>query len=242
MKLQGRIQDFFKEGVVRMRVQGKHPRAKGMGEGEGNVWICRFSSFWFQSKFVKFETPLLQCNNDSCLSLFLTAHLIKQTSLKEPSWMSHYKGLLAYLVYLAITARSENCSLGTVDQEQVLIHFISETGAQLLLLWSVGCRQWLEGERCSEKHLHSQHQMLIKGCLEALNISVDCQIVFRLRTSFPRDWEMECLSPRTACRLLHHRAPMPYLLWSMHETKHMAGAAIFVRQWWFGWLRSQEEE
>ena len=42
----------------------------------------------------------LQCNNDSCLSLFLTAHLIKQTSLKEPSWMSHYKGLLAYLVYL----------------------------------------------------------------------------------------------------------------------------------------------
>ena len=28
---QGRIQDFFKEGVVSMRVQGKHPRAKGMG-------------------------------------------------------------------------------------------------------------------------------------------------------------------------------------------------------------------
>ena len=31
---QRRIQDFFKEGVV-MRVQGKCPRAKGMGEGEG---------------------------------------------------------------------------------------------------------------------------------------------------------------------------------------------------------------
>ena len=28
---QERIQDFFKEGVVSMRVQGKHPRAKGMG-------------------------------------------------------------------------------------------------------------------------------------------------------------------------------------------------------------------
>ena len=28
---------FFKEGVVSMRVQGKRPRAKGMGEGEGRV-------------------------------------------------------------------------------------------------------------------------------------------------------------------------------------------------------------
>ena len=26
---------FFKEGVVSMRVQGKRPRAKGIGEGEG---------------------------------------------------------------------------------------------------------------------------------------------------------------------------------------------------------------
>ena len=31
---QRRIQDFFKEGVV-MRVQGKCPRTKGMGKGEG---------------------------------------------------------------------------------------------------------------------------------------------------------------------------------------------------------------
>ena len=28
---------FFKEGVVSMRVQGKRPRAKGMGEGKGRV-------------------------------------------------------------------------------------------------------------------------------------------------------------------------------------------------------------
>ena len=34
------------------------------------------------------------------MSLFLPAYLMKQTSLKEPSKMSHYKGLLAYLVYL----------------------------------------------------------------------------------------------------------------------------------------------
>ena len=29
---QGRIQDFFKDGVVSMSVQGKHPRAKGTGK------------------------------------------------------------------------------------------------------------------------------------------------------------------------------------------------------------------
>ena len=34
MALQGRIQE---EGVVSTRVQGKRPRAKGMGVGEGNV-------------------------------------------------------------------------------------------------------------------------------------------------------------------------------------------------------------
>ena len=39
-------------------------------------------------------------NNDSCLSLIYPPFLIKQTSLKEPSWMSLYKGLVAYLVYL----------------------------------------------------------------------------------------------------------------------------------------------
>ena len=31
--LQGRIQDFFKEEVVILRIQ-KRPKAKGMGEGE----------------------------------------------------------------------------------------------------------------------------------------------------------------------------------------------------------------
>ena len=138
MKLQGRIQDFFKEGVVRMRVQGKRPRAKGMGEGEGNVWICRFSSFWFQSKFVKFETLLLQCNNDSCLSLFLTAHLIKQTSLKEPSWMSHYKGLLAYLVYLHLEflgiVRGNHCEI----RELLFRHCWPRAGLDSFHQWNEG--------------------------------------------------------------------------------------------------------
>ena len=48
--------------------------------------------------------------------------------------MSLYKGLayfvyfesLGVVLYIAITARSENRSLGIVDLEQVLIHFISE--------------------------------------------------------------------------------------------------------------------
>ena len=37
--LQMRIQDFFKEGVVSMRVQGKRPRAEEVreGKGKGNV-------------------------------------------------------------------------------------------------------------------------------------------------------------------------------------------------------------
>ena len=35
IKIQGRMQGFFKEGVVSMRFQGKRPRAKGEGEGEG---------------------------------------------------------------------------------------------------------------------------------------------------------------------------------------------------------------
>ena len=35
---QGRIQDFFKEGVVILRIQGKRSKAKGTGEGKGWEW------------------------------------------------------------------------------------------------------------------------------------------------------------------------------------------------------------
>ena len=60
--------------------------------------------------------------------------------------MSLYKGLayfvyfesLGVVLYIAITARSENRSLGIVDLEQVLIHFISENdraASQLLIGW-----------------------------------------------------------------------------------------------------------
>ena len=35
IKIQGRIQGFFKEGDVSMRFQGKRPGTKGVGEGRG---------------------------------------------------------------------------------------------------------------------------------------------------------------------------------------------------------------
>ena len=35
---QGRIQDFFKEGAVILRIQGKRSKAKGTGEGKGWEW------------------------------------------------------------------------------------------------------------------------------------------------------------------------------------------------------------
>ena len=41
-----------------------------------------------------------------------------------------------------------------------------KTTAQPLLFWSVGCRQWPEGDRCLKKHPHRKHQVLIWGCLE----------------------------------------------------------------------------
>ena len=45
---QGRIQDFFKKGVVSMRVQGKRPRGKGMGEGRVMFEYVDFLYFDFR--------------------------------------------------------------------------------------------------------------------------------------------------------------------------------------------------
>ena len=65
--IQGRIQDFFKEGVISMRVQGKRPRAKGTeegeGEGEGGLMFeyVDFLHFDFRGiNFFKFETLLIR--------------------------------------------------------------------------------------------------------------------------------------------------------------------------------------
>ena len=41
---------FFEEGVVSLRVKGKRPRAKGMGEGGGwrGLGLCYFLHFGFR--------------------------------------------------------------------------------------------------------------------------------------------------------------------------------------------------
>ena len=48
MIAQGRIQDYFKEGVVSMRVQGERPRAKGMERGRERVMFLDFLHFDFR--------------------------------------------------------------------------------------------------------------------------------------------------------------------------------------------------
>ena len=45
--IQGWIQDFFKEGVVGLRVQGKHPKDKGMGKGGGYGLCLNTVAKWF---------------------------------------------------------------------------------------------------------------------------------------------------------------------------------------------------
>ena len=56
------------------------------------------------------------------------------------------------------------------------------------------------------------------------SLSVDCQSVFHLLTSFPRISEMECLSPRTARLLLYPiQLQCLYLLYSMGRDKADGG-------------------
>ena len=90
---------FFQRGGSKYESSRQTFQGQGMGEGEleGNVWIRRFSTLWSKRyKFVKYETLLLRTKS-TVQQRYL---FVKQTSLKEPSWMSFYKGLLAYLVFL----------------------------------------------------------------------------------------------------------------------------------------------
>ena len=103
-----------------MRVRGKHPRAKGMGEGgvEGyNVWIRRFSIFWFQRyKFVKFETVLLRTKSTvQQRSIFVSffTRLLNQTDWHERSRLPRI-------------TQSSTWRFTSDLLEQVLVHFISE--------------------------------------------------------------------------------------------------------------------
>ena len=86
---------------------------------------------------------------------------------------------------MAITARSENRSSVIVDLEQVLIHFISENGqsASLLRISRVQAMtriRWMFG-KASSSQAPSASKSLFGSYL-----SVDCQSVFHLLTSFPR--------------------------------------------------------
>ena len=91
---------------------------------------------------------------------------------------------------MAITARFQNRSSGIFDLEQVLIHFISENdrSASALVIGMVQAvtrRRWMFN---LGKHLHRQHQVLVKGCLEApYLLTARVFSIYDLRTSFPRD-------------------------------------------------------
>ena len=56
--MQGRIQDFFKEGVVSTRFQGKRPRAKGVGEGRVMFEYVDFLHLISEVQIFKCETLL----------------------------------------------------------------------------------------------------------------------------------------------------------------------------------------
>ena len=134
-----------------MRFQGKRPGTKGVGEGnwegEGNVWICTFSSSDFRginlSNVRHYYGLRVQCSNDGCLSLSFPSYSIKQTSLQELSWMS------LYLVYLYLESlgvvHGDHCEIRETYALQTLLTqsrswYISsvKTIAQLLRLWTVG--------------------------------------------------------------------------------------------------------
>ena len=111
---------------------------------------------------------------------------------------------------MTITARLENHSSDIV--EQVLIHFIScenDHSASVLVISRVQAMSKDDGYL--GKYLHPKHPMLVKGHLEAPYL-LTARVFSIYLPHFQGIWEVECLSPRTACLLLHHPAAVPYLL------------------------------
>ena len=91
---------------------------------------------------------------------------------------------------MAITARSDNRSLDIVDLEQVLIHFIRENDRSASALvfgreHPMTRERWMFG-KASSSQTPSANKRLVGSSL-----FVDCQSVFHLRTSFPRDLRNE---------------------------------------------------
>ena len=141
---------------------------------------------------------------------------------------------------MVITATSENRSI--VDLEPVLIHFIREKIAQRLRLWSVGCRQRPEGNRCLEKHSHRKHQVLIKGCLEPPYL-LTARVFSIYVPQLQGIKEMECLSSRTECLLLHpiQQTTSSLSFFLVLRAKHPRHANDHARDWrretGVSWLR-----
>ena len=87
---------------------------------------------------------------------------------------------------MAITARSENRSSGVVDLERVLIHFIGENdrSASAIVIGRVQAttrRRWMFGKASSSQTPSANKR------LSGSSLSVGCQSVCHLSTSFPRD-------------------------------------------------------
>ena len=103
---------------------------------------------------------------------------------------------------MAITARSENSSSDIVDLDKVLIYFISENdhSVSVLVISRVKAmtrRRWMFGKASS-----SRAPSAGKGCLEAPYL-LTARVFSNYVPHFQGIWEMEYLSPSTACLLLY---------------------------------------
>ena len=91
--LQGRIQDFFKEGVVILRIQGKRSKAKGTGEGKGWEWgraRVMFEYIW-QSQSWNIYYKLLVIGQVKSDSFGVTkAKLSYKYGLLRTIWFKHF--------------------------------------------------------------------------------------------------------------------------------------------------------
>ena len=159
--------------------------------------------------------------------------------------MSLYKRFLAYSISststsncMATTARSENRSSDIVsDQEQVLIHFISENDHSASVhvisrVQAMSRRRWMFGKTSSSQATSGSF------------LSVDCQSVFHLLTSFPRDLEngisfsqnsMPSASSSSCSALFTIIDGTIQSRWRARRSSSKIDRAS-------GWLRSQEEE
>ena len=140
---------------------------------------------------------------------------------------------------MAITARFQNRSSGIFDLEQVLIHFISENdrSASALVIGMVQAvtrRRWMFG-KASSSPAPSVSERLFGSSL-----SVDRQSVFYLRLTYVISkgfgtWNVFMLPEQHALYfIIQLQCLIYYNRW--HDTKQMAGVAIFVKNRSCTWM------